>query len=222
MRESKKIARYGRWGARVFLLLCACVCVAGLVSLPVTQPTNDSIDAACMEEELGTNVSSQDIEAAISTVSRDQEKRYLVGSLEVKISSHFPIPENEANEFANWIVHSADKHGIDEVLLTSIVATESSFRKDAISHKGAIGPAQIMPKYWKEFCAPLDLSVPRENIECGARILSHLLEQCWDESCVIRSYNMGFPRVKAGKIFPSVERYERTVEQFKEVFAFKV
>ncbi|MCY3541599.1 MAG: transglycosylase SLT domain-containing protein [Gammaproteobacteria bacterium] len=186
------------------------------------QPKNDTMAVAFMEEELGTNVSSPDIETAISAVFQEREKPDLVGSLEVKISSHFPIPQNEANEFANWIVQSADKHGIDEVLLTSIVATESSFRKDAVSHKGAIGPAQIMPKYWEEFCAPLDLSVPQENIECGARILSHLLEQCWDESCAIRSYNMGFPRVKAGKIFPSVERYERTVEQFKEVFAFNV
>ncbi len=221
MRESKKIAQYGRWRA-LAVLLCASLCIAGLVCLPVTDPKVDLMDAVFVEEELGANVSSQDIETAISAVFQEPEKPDLVGSLEVKISSHFPIPQNEANEFANWIVQSADKHGIDEVLLTSIVATESSFRKDAVSHKGAIGPAQIMPKYWEEFCAPLDLSVPRENIECGARILSHLLEQCWDESCAIRSYNMGFPRVKAGKIFPSVERYERTVEQFKEVFAFNV
>lgn len=221
MQETNNIAPTGRWSARV-LLLCTCLCIAGLVSLLVTQPKNDTMAAASIEEELGTNVSSQDIETAISAVVQEPEKPDLVGSLEDKISSHFPIPQNEANEFANWIVQSADKHGIDEVLLTSIVATESSFRKDAVSHKGAIGPAQIMPKYWEKFCAPLDLSVPRENIECGARILSHLLEQCWDESCAIRSYNMGFPRVKAGKIFPSVERYERTVEQFKEVFAFNV
>ncbi|MYC25043.1 MAG: lytic transglycosylase domain-containing protein [Gammaproteobacteria bacterium] len=221
MQETNNIAQTGRWGARV-LLICACLCIAGLVSLLVIQPKNDTMAVAFMEEELGTNVSSPDIETAISAVFQEREKPDLVGSLEVKISSHFPIPQNEANEFANWIVQSADKHGIDEVLLTSIVATESSFRKDAVSHKGAIGPAQIMPKYWEEFCAPLDLSVPQENIECGARILSHLLEQCWDESCAIRSYNMGFPRVKAGKIFPSVERYERTVEQFKEVFAFNV
>lgn len=221
MRESKKIAQYGRWRA-LAVLLCASLCITGLVRLPVTDPKVDLMDAAFVEEELGANVSPQDIETAISAVFQEPEKPDLVGSLEIKISSHFPIPQNEANEFANWIVQSADKHGIDEVLLTSIVATESSFRKDAVSHKGAIGPAQIMPKYWEEFCAPLDLSVPRENIECGARILSHLLEQCWDESCAIRSYNMGFPRVKAGKIFPSVERYERTVEQFKEVFAFNV
>lgn len=221
MQETNNVAQTGRWRARV-LLICACLCIAGLVSLLVIQPKNDTMAVAFMEEELGTNVSSPDIETAISAVFQEREKPDLVGSLEVKISSHFPIPQNEANEFANWIVQSADKHGIDEVLLTSIVATESSFRKDAVSHKGAIGPAQIMPKYWEEFCAPLDLSVPQENIECGARILSHLLEQCWDESCAIRSYNMGFPRVKAGKIFPSVERYERTVEQFKEVFAFNV
>ena len=174
------------------------------------------------ENKQVTSISSEDIEAAVSSYFQSQVKQDLVESLEVKIASHFPIPPTEATEFATWIVNSADKHGIDEILLTSIVATESSFRKDAVSHKGAIGPAQIMPKYWEDFCSPLDLSVPRDNIECGAIILSHLLEQCWDESCAIQSYNMGFPRVKAGKTFPSVDRYERTVEQFKEMFAFNV
>lgn len=221
MRDTNITAQPGRWGALV-VLLCACVCIVALVRLPVTSFAVGSMTATIVEEELGTNESSQDTETPISTVSREQEKLDRAGSLEVQISSHFPIPQNEAKEFANWVVHSADKHGVDQVLLTSIVATESSFRKDAVSHKGAIGLAQIIPRYWEEFCSPLDLSVPRDNIECGARILSHLMEQCWDECCVIRSYNMGYPRVKAGKIIPSVERYERTVKQFKDVFALNV
>ena len=220
-RETNITAQAGRWGALV-ILLCACLCIATLVRLCVLDLKVDPTTAMFVEEELGASLSSQDINTLSSTVSQEQEKQDFVGTLEVKNSSHFPISQNEAKEFANWIVLSADKHGVDQVLLTSIVATESSFRKDAVSSKGAIGPAQIMPRYWEEFCSPLDLSVPQDNIECGARILSHLLEQCWDESCVIRSYNMGLPRVKAGKIIPSVERYERTVEQFKEVFAFNV
>lgn len=187
---------------------------------PSTDRVTDTKEDMSAETELETHLSLEDIGLVVSVDSRDLDELELVGTLKEKISSHFPIPQTEANEFATWIVHSADKHGIDKILLTSIVATESSFRKDAVSHKGAIGPAQIMPKYWEEFCAPLDLSVPSDNIECGARILSHLMELCWDESCAIQSYNMGFPRVKAGKIFPSVERYQRKVEQFKEKFAF--
>lgn len=207
-----------RW--RTFaVFLCACFCVVGLVRAPSSDHINDIVDAVTVVKQPVTSVSPEDVEAAVANLYRKQEKRELVGSIEAKISAHFSIPLNEANEFANWIVHSADKHGVDEILLTSIVATESSFRKDVVSHKGAVGPAQIIPRYWEEFCSPLDLSVPRDNIECGARILAHLFELCWDESCAIQSYNMGFPRVKAGKKFPSVERYERTVEQFKDMFA---
>ena len=221
MREFNNIAQNGRLRAFT-LLFCACFCIAGLVRAPFTDSTEDTMATPTGENKQVTSISSEDIEAAVSSYFQSQVKQDLVESLEVKIASHFPIPPTEATEFATWIVNSADKHGIDEILLTSIVATESSFRKDAVSHKGAIGPAQIMPKYWEDFCSPLDLSVPRDNIECGAIILSHLLEQCWDESCAIQSYNMGFPRVKAGKTFPSVDRYERTVEQFKEMFAFNV
>lgn len=218
MGDSNNKIQKRRW--RTFaVFLCTCFCVAGLVQTPSLDDTNGTVNAVTVVKQPVTNVSPEDVEAAVANLYRKQEKRELVGSIEAKISAHFAIPPNEANEFANWIVHSADKNGVDEILLTSIVATESSFRKDVVSHKGAIGPAQIMPRYWEEFCSPLDLSVPRDNIECGARILAHLFELCWDESCAIQSYNMGFPRVKAGKKFPSVERYERTVEQFKDMFA---
>ena len=221
MRESNKIAQIGCVRA-IAIFLCAYFCMAGLIRAPLTDIREDTVPRPAVENVRVTSISSEDIEAAVSSYFQSQEKQDLVESLEVKIASHFSIPPSEATEFATWIVNSADKHGIDEILLTSIVATESSFRKDAISHKGAIGPAQIMPKYWEDFCSPLDLSIPRDNIECGAIILSYLLEQCWDESCAIQSYNMGFPRVKAGVTFPSVDRYERTVEQFKEMFAFNV
>lgn len=206
------------WGTFA-ILLCACFCIEEIVRAPILDRTDDTVVAAVVETNRVASVSPEVVEAAVAAFYRKQEQRELAGSLEVKIAEHFPIPLKEAKEFANWIVHSAEKHGVDEILLTSIVATESSFRKDAVSHKGAIGPAQIMPRYWEEFCAPLDLSVPRDNIECGARILSHLLELCSDESCVIKSYNMGYARVKAGRKFPSVERYERKVEQFKDMFA---
>ena len=218
MGDSNNKIQKRRW--RTFaVFLCTCCCVAGLVQTPSLDYANDIVNAVTVVKQPVTSVSPEDVEAAVANLYRKQEKRELVGSIEAKISAHFSIPPNEANQFANWIVHSADKHGVDEILLTSIVATESSFRKNVVSHKGAIGPAQIMPRYWEEFCSPLDLSVPRDNIECGARILAHLFELCWDESCAIQSYNMGFPRVKAGKKFPSVERYERTVEAFKEMFA---
>lgn len=218
LRDSNNRIQKHLWGMFA-LLFFAGLCVAGLVRAPVSDLTDDTVGTVTVEEEHLMSVSLEDIEAAVVTFYQKQKKRELAGSLEVKIAEHFPSAQKEAKEFANWIVHSADKHGVDEVLLTSIVATESSFRKDAVSPKGAVGPAQIMPKYWEDFCSPLDLSVPRDNIECGARILSHLLELCWDESCAIQSYNMGFPRVKAGRKFPSVERYERKVEQFKDMFA---
>ena len=181
--NSNQLLRWSTFAA----LLCVCVCFVGLMPAPTTDRMTDTEDNMSAGTEFETRVSLEDLGLAVSTYSRDREKLELVGTLEEKIASHFPIPQTEANEFATWIVRSADKHGIDEILLTSIVATESSFRKDAVSHKGAIGPAQIMPKYWEEFCAPLDLNVPSDNIECGARILSHLMEQCWDESCAMSS-----------------------------------
>ena len=109
-----------------------------------------------------------------------------------KVSQAFGVGRSTANEFAGWILEASERQGLEPELLASLVLTESSFRKHALSSVGAIGPAQVRPEYWEGFCGSTNLHDPAENIYCGAQVLSHLKERCDDDtSCALQAYNVG-------------------------------
>ena len=111
----------------------------------------------------------------------------------------YGLDEAVADEFAAWILEASTRQRLAPELIASLVMTESSFRKDARSHVGAVGPAQVQPDLWSNFCGA-DLHNPEENIYCGAQILAHYENVCRRESdtleaakaCALRSYNAGF------------------------------
>ena len=128
-----------------------------------------------------------------------------------KVSVAFGIDSQVATEFADWILEASERQQLAPELLASLVLTESSFRKYARSNVGAVGPAQVRPDYWGNFCGSNDLANPEENIYCGAQILSHLLERCGgDQACALAAYNVGpyADRPQAARRYVSkVDRY---------------
>jgi len=110
-----------------------------------------------------------------------------------RVSSAFGIEDTVAHEFADWILEASERQRIEPEILASLVVTESSFRKTARSNVGAIGPTQIRPDYWGDFCGETDrLHDPEQNIYCGAQVLSHMLDRCeGNMSCALAAYNVG-------------------------------
>jgi len=119
-------------------------------------------------------------------------REHQVSTFAGKLNIAFGIDEALAAEFTDWIIEASERQQIAPELLASLVLTESSFRKSARSHIGAVGPAQIRPDYWRSFCGAENLLDPEQNIYCGAQILSHLLERCkGDQTCALAAYNVG-------------------------------
>ena len=114
-----------------------------------------------------------------------------VDAFGARVSQAFGVRRSTANEFANWILEASLRQDIDPELLASLVHTESTFRKEALSAVGAIGPAQVRPHYWSGFCGSSNLHDPAENIYCGAQVLSHLRDRCGNDICALRAYNIG-------------------------------
>ena len=108
-----------------------------------------------------------------------------------RVSQAFGVRRETANEFASWILEASMRHHLEPDLLASLVHTESTFRKQAVSSVGAVGPAQVRPHFWSAFCGSSDLLDPAENIYCGAQVLSHLRDRCGDEVCALEAYNIG-------------------------------
>lgn len=108
-----------------------------------------------------------------------------------RVSEAFGVRRSTANEFASWILEASTRHDLEPDLLASLVHTESTFRKEALSAVGAVGPAQVRPIFWSDFCGSSDLLDPAENIYCGAQVLSHLRDRCGDDVCALEDYNIG-------------------------------
>ena len=127
------------------------------------------------------------------------------------------VPLERTVEFAGWILEAAARQQMAPELLASLVFTESSFRKQARSPAGAIGPAQIKPRYWADFCGARDLRDPEQNIYCGAQVLAHLEERCGHLACALASYNVGFNAWRRQAGLRYVSRIERHRSKFDRI-----
>ncbi len=134
-----------------------------------------------------------------------------------RVSNAFGVRGDVATEFADWILEASERQRIAPELLASLVVTESSFRKTVRSNVGAIGPTQIRPDYWGDFCGQQDLHDPEQNVYCGAQVLSHFMERCeGDQNCALSAYNVG-PYARradaANRYVKKIDRYLSSLEE---------
>ena len=110
----------------------------------------------------------------------------------------FGLPYTLAMDFSDWILEASIQQQVSPKLMAALVAAESSFGLDAVSLAGAVGPAQIKPHYWREYCTVEDLLDARSNIECSAAVLRHLIDRTGQEEDALRAYNVGLSSVLYG------------------------
>ena len=90
------------------------------------------------------------------------------------------------------VIASAKKHGLNPDFVLPMVSQESSFRPDAKSPAGAIGPMQLMPKTAKDL--GVDPNNLDENIDGGMRYLKGIVENKkfgGDPRNIFAAYNAG-------------------------------
>lgn len=96
---------------------------------------------------------------------------------------------------------AARKHGVPEDLFLRLVRQESGWNPEAVSHKGAIGLAQLMPDTARYLRVnPHD---PRQNLDGGARYLIEQYRRFGSWRLALAAYNAGPEAVaKHGDIPP--------------------
>jgi soluble lytic murein transglycosylase-like protein len=112
------------------------------------------------------------------------------------------------------IDQAAAKNGLPPAFVHSVVAQESAYRPDAVSHKGAIGLMQLMPATAKAQ-GVTDPRDPEQNVEAGARILRELLVKYnGDTHRALAAYNAGEGAVAR---YGGVPPYRETVNYVDKV-----
>ncbi len=84
---------------------------------------------------------------------------------------------------------AARRHGIPESMFLRLVQQESGWRPDAVSQKGAIGLAQLMPETAR--ILGVDPRDPRQNLEGGARYLAAQYRKFGSWRLALAAYNAG-------------------------------
>ena len=129
-----------------------------------------------------------------------------------KAESQYHLPLRE------MIDKTSERHGINPVLIHSVVKTESNYNPKARSHVGAIGLMQLMPGTAGDLKVnPRD---PAQNLEGGTRYLRQQLKRPGingDISLALASYNAGYGNVR--KYGYKVPPYKETRNYVKKIMA---
>lgn len=94
-----------------------------------------------------------------------------------------------SGEFLEVARSAARNHNVPEDLFLRLVQQESAWNPKAVSHKGAIGLAQLMPTTAKEL--GVNPHNPTENLRGGARYLRWQYEKFGSWPLALAAYNAG-------------------------------
>jgi soluble lytic murein transglycosylase-like protein len=106
------------------------------------------------------------------------------------------------------------------MLLYAQMHTESAFKRNAISHKGARGLMQLMPGTAARF-GVRNIFEPEQNIEGGARYMRFLLDHFkGDVTLALAGYNAGEGAVlKYGRRIPPYRETQEYVRRITQRYA---
>jgi len=138
--------------------------------------------------------------------------------LAIEPEDFFPaLPAASLNvPFAEIIHAAAQKHGVDQEIIASVIAVESNFNPHAVSPKLARGLMQLLPGTVARF-AVADVFDPAQNIDAGTRYLKELLA-LYNQNLglALAAYNAGPDRVEQYRGLPpffETRAYVRRVTQ---------
>ena len=113
------------------------------------------------------------------------------------------------------IVAAATRHGVEPLLLYSVMHQESAFNSQAVSPKGARGLMQLMPATAARFGVK-NIFDPEQNIHGAAQYLRFLLDIFdGDVSLALAGYNAGEGAVK--KYGYAVPPYRETINYVRKI-----
>lgn len=115
---------------------------------------------------------------------------------------------------ADLIIGAADRHGVSRAIAFRLVRTESSFDPRALSHKGAVGLAQVMPETAQEMRPGITIEQlyrPHVNVDLGFRYLRRQLRRYYgDYELALAAYLLG-PQVADTLMQPDTLAYVNKV-----------
>lgn len=112
------------------------------------------------------------------------------------------------------------RHGIPDGLMTQLGGKESSYRPDAVSPKGAVGLAQVMPGTYREMgYTDEQMQQPEYQADAGARYLSQMYQRFGNWRDALQAYHDGpgnMEKARRGEYTPGPEGRQYVDSRFSE------
>jgi soluble lytic murein transglycosylase len=139
----------------------------------------------------------------------------------------------EIGRLTNAVYSESKKYGYDPLFLLAVIKVESSFRKRAVSNKGAMGLMQMKPSTGSDLArrggldwsGKYNLFDPKYNVRLGSLYLYELILKFKDLKHAIVAYNLGETetrrRLRSDEPLPKtyVERVLDAYNDFREKYA---
>ena len=181
------------------LLATAIGVVAGLAASPAGAQVMDIAPDGSVSVRKGAGAATWEVVSPASDQTVDQNGAPIVPSYAYTNVSPPPVPA----QYAAALNQAALSANVSPTLLAALVWQESRWNPQALSRKGAIGLAQLMPATARDLGVnPLD---PVANLNGGARYLRQLLDQFdGDVEKALAAYNAGAARVRSAGGVPAI------------------
>jgi soluble lytic murein transglycosylase len=118
----------------------------------------------------------------------------------------YPLP------YESSLRRAAARNAVDPMFVAALIRQESVFQPEAVSHAGAVGLMQVLPKTGRQLARRSKLPYsrarlfkPEYNLQLGSLYLSDLLKQFNSPEAVLAAFNAGEDRVVAWQAERSYE-----------------
>ncbi len=128
------------------------------------------------------------------------ERLHTIASIREVLETYYPEASMETKrELADNVYDSSKLYGLEVELVLAVIKTESAFRETAVSHKGALGLMQVLPRTGMAMAEELDLDWNgrkslinrRTNIMLGCYYLKKMLNRYGRLDHALLAYNAG-------------------------------
>ena len=131
-------------------------------------------------------------------------------------TAEVPPSGARASRYHDIVEQAARRHQVSADLIHAVIAVESAYRADAVSHRGAVGLMQLMPATAQRY-GPTDLHDPAQNIHIGVQHLRELLEFFGgDVMLALAAYNAGAGAVMR---YGGIPPYRETTQYVAKVLS---
>lgn len=148
-------------------------------------------------------------------------------------------------KYEQEIKYACREFGMEKELVYALIKTESNFKEDALSGKGAKGLMQLQEETAVWCAEKMGFEVfdvenifdPETNIRIGVWYISYLIDELGSEDLAIIAYNAGINRVREWKKeglvsekihednqipYPETKQYIKKVKYYRDLYSYRL